>query len=110
MKTTLLLTVLIFAVTLFAANEKVPVVAATTTTITGHVVDKITGEALAGVKISLNESEIIVYSDLDGNFEINNVKVGNNSIKTRLISYDPSIIDVSCTTDANNIKIKLDNK
>ncbi len=108
--TTLILTVLISIITLFAANEKVPVVVVTTTTITGHVVDKITGEALAGVKISLNESEIIVYSDLDGNFEINNVKVGNHSIKTNLISYDSSRIDISCTIDANDIKIKLDNK
>ncbi len=106
--TTLILAVLISSITLFAANEKAPAVA--TTTITGQVVDKITGEALAGVKISLNESENIVYSDLDGNFEINNVKVGNNSIKTDLISYGSSSIKVECTTTTKDIEIELDNK
>jgi len=106
--TTLILAVLISTTTLFAAAEKAPVAA--TTSISGQVVDKLTGEALAGVKISLNESESVVYSDLEGNFEINNVKVGNNSIKTNLISYGTSSIDVSCKRDSNEIEIELDNK
>jgi len=82
----------------------------TTTTITGQVIDKVTGEALAGVKISLNKSETVVYSDLDGNFEISNVNVGNNNIRTNLISYSTSNIDVSCTKNLNQIEIELDNK
>jgi len=106
--TTLILAVLISTTTLFATIEKVPVAA--TTTISGQVVDKLTGEALAGVKISLNESETVVYSDLDGNFEIKNVKVGKNSIKTNLISYDMSSINIECTTVAKDVEIELDNK
>jgi len=107
-RTTLLLAVLISIITLFAVTEKVPVL--TTTTITGQVIDKVTGEALAGVKISLNKSETVVYSDLDGNFEISNVNVGNNNIRTNLISYSTSNIDVSCTKNLNQIEIELDNK
>ena len=105
---TLILAVLISIITLFAVTEKVPVL--TTTTITGQVIDKVTGEALAGVKISLNKSETVVYSDLDGNFEISNVKVGNNSIRTNLISYSASSLDVSCTENSNQIELELDNK
>ncbi len=107
-RTTLILAVLISIITLFAVTEKVPVL--TTTTITGQVIDKVTGEALAGVKISLNKSETVVYSDLDGNFEISNVNVGNNNIRTNLISYSTSNIDVSCTKNLNQIEIELDNK
>lgn len=109
---TLILVAAIFvtSIMMFAANEKAPVSATATTSLTGQVVDKTTGEALAGVKIALNESEIIVYTDLDGNFEISNVKVGNHNIKTNLISYGALSVDVECNSGANDIEIELDNK
>ena len=106
--TTLIVAVLISSITLFAVNEKAPVAA--TTTIKGQVIDKITGEALAGVKISLVETETIVYTDLEGNFEIINVKAGTHNITTNLISYNTLSIKVECTGDSNDIEIELDNK
>jgi len=47
-----------------------------TTTISGKVLDKITGEALAEVKVEIG-SKNAVYTDFDGNFEINNVRPGD---------------------------------
>ncbi len=102
----LIAAILITSTIMFASNEKAPV--ATTTTISGQILDKATGEALAGVKIELEE--IVVYSDLDGNFEINNVVPGNHKISTTLISYNNTSIEVDCKNENKELKIKLDNE
>ena len=90
---------------MFAAKEKVPVA---TTTISGQVIDKTTGEALAGVKIELEDT--IIYTDLDGNFEISNIVPGNHKINTSLISYTSSSMELDCKKNTQDLKIKLDNK
>ena len=104
--TTLIIAVLVSSATLFAANEKAPIAA--TTSISGQIFDKTTGEALAGVKIELNET--VVYSDLDGNFKFTNVIPGNYKINSSLISYTSSSIEVDCTTNPKKLEIQLDNK
>ena len=60
--------------------------AVTTTSISGKVFDKISGEALTGVKVSIDGTEKTVYSDFDGNFEISNIKPGNHKITASYIS------------------------
>ena len=104
--TTLIIAVLISSATLFAANEKAPIAA--TTSISGQIFDKTTGEALAGVKIELNET--VVYSDLDGNFEFTNIVPGNYKINSSLISYTSSIVEIDCKTNTKDLEIELDNK
>lgn len=104
--TTLFIAILISSATLFASSEKAPVAA--TTTISGQIFDKATGEALAGVKIELDET--VVYSDLDGNFEFNNVVPGNYKINSSLISYTSSSVEVDCKTNTKELEIELDNK
>ena len=104
--TSLIVAVLISSITLFATNDKAPVAA--TTTISGQILDKTTGEALAGVKIELDET--VIYSDLDGNFEFDNIVPGNYKISSSLISYTPSSIDIDCKTNTKELEIELDNK
>jgi carboxypeptidase-like protein len=107
MKIINLITAILFTSTiLLAANEKAPVVA--TTSISGQVIDKATGEALAGVKIEIEEK--VVYSDLDGNFEISDIVPGKHKINTSLISYKSAIVDIDCEAKAKELEIKLDNK
>lgn len=98
--------VLISTTVLIASNEKAPTAA--TTSISGQVIDKVTGEALAGVKIELEKT--VVYTDLDGNFEINNVVPGNYKLNTSLISYSTSNVEVDCSNKKEALEIKLDNK
>lgn len=109
MKTFILIaSIFITSTMLLMSNEKSP--EPLNTTIAGQVVDKYTGEALAGVKIILNETDIVVYTDLDGKFEIGNIKQGNNTIETNFISYNSSVIDIDCDNDTSNIEIELMNK
>ena len=56
-------------------------------TITGKVFDKLTGETLTGACVYIQELDLAVYTDFDGNFAVKNVKPGSYTIKTKLISY-----------------------
>ncbi len=97
---------LVSAAMLFATTDKAPVAS---TTINGVVIDHCTGEALAGVKINLDE-QTTVYSDLEGNFEIENVSAGNHVLKTDLISYTEENINIEITDEKTNLEIKMKNK
>ena len=57
-----------------------------TTSVQGKVIDKFTGETLAGVAIKF-EGYNVIYSDFDGNFELSGVEPGKYSLSTNYISY-----------------------
>ena len=100
--------VLISTSVMFAANENAP--EPKTTTISGQVIDTKTGEALAGVKVILEDLDKVVYTDFDGNFEISNVVPGSYKINSSLISYNEATVEVNCKEKSNDLKISLDNK
>lgn len=80
-----------------------------TTTITGQVFDKITGEALAGVKVSIAGTEKSVYTDFDGNFEIKEVLPGEVEIFTSYISYKKKVEKLNIDLKKNNkIDVKIE--
>jgi hypothetical protein len=83
---------------------------ALTTKLSGKVLDKITGESLAGVKITINNSEESVYTDFDGNFEITNIRPGKTEIVASYISYQETTetIEVSLG-NTNTVEVKIEN-
>lgn len=91
-----------------AANEDTKKESAETTTtmvstIKGKVVDKSTGEALAGVSVKLDENTV-VYTDFDGNFTIN-LTQPKAKICVSLISYATTEVEVK--KSSNVVKIEL---
>lgn len=72
--------------------------------VSGQVVDN-TG-SLTGVKVMLNNQEVTVYTDFDGNFTINNVKEGTNQITFSMVAYGNKSILVN-PTETNNLQVKL---
>lgn len=76
----------------------------------GKVIDKKTGEALAGVKLFIEETNQAVYSDLDGNFVIKDVKSGNYNIRVSYISYQENqLTDVKLDPyKSKTLEINLD--
>jgi len=100
---------------LFANNEKgedknteTSEAAPATSILTGTVVDQITGEALTGVKISIEGTNQVVYTDFDGNFSFQSVKPGQYNLKVDYISYKAnSLQEVKVNGVANSIKIAL---
>ncbi len=91
----------------FATNDNTETPVATTT-ITGQVLDKITGEALAGVKIILDENDSEVYTDFDGNFTISEISTGTHSIKADLISYQSQQQNIEVTSVTSNLKVEIE--
>lgn len=55
--------------------------------ITGTVMDKSTGEALTGVEVRIDGTDLKAYTDFDGKFSFEGVKSGNYKICTNFISY-----------------------
>jgi len=88
----LLLTALIFNNKVFATGD-MPANSAAKSGISGKVVDNKTGESLVGVVIEVEGTDQKVYSDLDGNFAINNLEPGQYSLVLSLISYKNSLVE-----------------
>lgn len=70
--------------------------------ISGRVIDNHTGESLVGAVVSIENTDIQVYTDLDGNFEINQILPGTYNLVVSYISYKSSLIE--------NLDINADKK
>lgn len=80
-----------------------------TTSLSGKVLDKITGEALVGVKVSVAGSEKSVYTDFDGNFQISGVLPGNVELTASYISYKQKTEKVNVDlTKSNTVDVKIE--
>lgn len=87
-------------------NPEAPV---QTVNLTGKVLDVTSGEALAGVEVSIEGSDIKAYTDFDGNYTIENVKPGTYNIIASFISYKKSLVENYKTSQAENeVDIKLE--
>ncbi|PCJ26778.1 MAG: hypothetical protein COA97_05130 [Flavobacteriales bacterium] len=75
--------------------------------ISGKVVDNT--ESLTGVKVVLDGKKVVVYTDFEGNFTIENILAGEHTISFSLITYNNKEITFDPTND-NNLKIELETK
>jgi len=75
------------------ATGDAPVVANAKASITGKVIDNITGESLVGVAVTVEGTDLKAYSDLDGSFTFNGVDPGNYNLVLSLISYKNSLVE-----------------
>ena len=77
-------------------NESVTIVESVNALqLTGLVVDEKNNETLAGATILVDGKKY--YSDLDGNFSINDVIPGKYKLIVELISYEPVSMEVDLT-------------
>lgn len=85
----------------YAGNDESPEGLLTTTEMTGKVVDKLSGETLAGVMVELDGTGKSVFSDFDGNFTFENLIPGEYKLILSLISYEKNEtkIDLSKPTE-----------
>jgi len=81
---------------------------ANNTILKGKVIDKKTGEALVGAVVKINNTDIKTYTDLDGNFEIKNVKEGLYSLVVSYISYIDSLIENALVSSKNNGALEIE--
>lgn len=77
-------------------------------TLSGTVVDRETGEGLAGALVKIDGTETTVYTDFDGKFTIS-VVPGSYTISTKLISYETALMKVTAESREETIKVSLEN-
>ncbi len=97
----------------FASNDKTntPDAPATAVSISGKVLDAITGEALVGAVVEVEGVDVSVFTDLEGQFSINNVQSGTYVLKVKYISYeDKKVESVKVDSRNNNVDITLQSK
>ena len=75
--------------------------------IQGKVVDKTTGEALAGVAIKLQGSNSVAFTDFDGNFSINGISSGTYDLSVMFVSYQTVTLK-EINTDNSEVKLKIE--
>ncbi len=93
----------------YAENDPNPENTAPTTSMSGKVIDKVTGETLAGVMVKLDNTEKYVFSDFDGNFTFEDLKPAEYSLTLSLISYEKSELSVDLIkAGKDEIKVKLE--
>ncbi len=83
-----------------AAGKTEQAAANTAVVLTGKVVDINTGESLVGAEITVEGQNLKVFTDLDGNFRIENLTPGNYNLVCSLISYKKSLVE-NLRLDAN---------
>jgi hypothetical protein len=63
------------------------------TTLRGEVVDQKTNEALVGVKIVLEGTDQVAYTDFDGKYQFENIETGAYNLTASYISYEQTSVE-----------------
>lgn len=112
MKKLLFIIALLVSVTLVQAENENNIDAkkeTTTSSIKGNVIDLNSGESLVGATVIIEGTATTVYTDLDGNFQIDNVKPGTYSLVVSYISYNKSLVEnvVVQPSKEMNLEVRL---
>lgn len=75
--------------------------------LSGNVIDEVSGEALVGVEVKVDGSDIKTYTDFDGHFVINNMKAGDCKLVASYTSYNKNEKSFKVNTKTNQVKIEL---
>ncbi len=87
-------------------NKGVPAEAAVV--ISGKVTDEVTGEALTGVKVTIDGLSIKAYTDFDGNFRFEQLLPGEYSLTATYVSYDrKQVHKINPVKEDRNLEISL---
>ncbi len=78
--------------------------------LSGFINDNATNETLAGVKVTLEGTNQVAYTDFDGNFVFENIQPGVYNLNASYISYRQEDIEkLEVNNDENQtIEIRLD--
>lgn len=80
------------------------------TSISGTITDEATGENLVGVKVVLEGTDKVAYTDFDGMFKFEGINKGTYKLSADYISYTEkeATIDTQSSSEVS-IKLKSDN-
>jgi hypothetical protein len=106
MKTIHFLLVILFSMSVVVAgNIKDSEKKQKETLINGKVTDRLTGENLAGVKITIQNTDIVSYTDFDGNFMLQVPAGAEGTVLVSYISYESVRLEISDFSEKSIIQI-----
>lgn len=91
----------------FATGPKETAKDVPTVSLSGQVLDIVTGEALAGVKVKMEDTNEFSYTDLDGKFSFEGLIPGKYQISTNLISYKTADMQIE-VENTQKVEVKLE--
>ena len=108
-----ILLVFLFSAVSVAGNEKgnnkETDESAATVSISGTILDQQTSEELPGATVSVEGTDISVTTDLNGNFEINDLKPGRYNLKVSYIAYqEKSIEKIDARSPNEKLEIEIE--
>lgn len=80
-----------------AKKATAPIATGATGTIRGRVLDSANGEPMIGVTAVIKELGLYSVTDIDGNYAITNVPVGEHTVTYQITGYQPSATKVNVT-------------
>ena len=75
--------------------------------LSGNIIDEVSGEALVGVEVKVDGSDQKTYTDFDGHFVIDNLKSGECKLVASYTSYNKSEKTFQMNSKNNQVKIEL---
>lgn len=75
--------------------------------VSGNVIDEVSGEALVGVEVKVEGSDVKSYTDFDGHFILENLKAGQCKLVASYTSYSKTEKTFQINTKTNKVKIEL---
>lgn len=75
--------------------------------LSGNVIDQVSGEALVGVEVQLAGSQVKTYTDFDGHFVIQDLKPGDYKLVASYTSYKKNEKTYTLDSKVNQVKIEL---
>ncbi len=76
-------------------------------TLSGNIIDEVSGEALVGVEVKIEGSDAKTYTDFDGHFVINNLRSGECKLVASYTSYNKVEKNFKVEMNSNPVKIEL---
>ena len=107
MKRLVAVCIIILSVTMAFATEPKAAKKASSAQIEGTIVDFATGEALAGVALTIKDNGLKTYTDLDGKFQITGIENGTYSIDVNYVSYK-SVTLKNIQASKSEVKVKVE--
>jgi len=80
---------------------------ATVLSLSGNIIDEVSGEALVGVEVKVEGTDVKTYTDFDGHFVIDNLKSGECKLTASYTSYNKKEKTFQIKTKSNLVKIEL---
>jgi hypothetical protein len=75
--------------------------------LSGNIIDEVSGEALVGVEVKVDGTDVKTYTDFDGHFVIDNLKSGDCKLVASYTSYNKSEKTFTVNSKNNQVKIEL---